>query len=278
MSINFPNSPTLNQQFTNEGTTWIWDGTKWNLYLGSNIVTTSDLSSTLSSYALNTSPTIGGTAVFTNILRTNKIQNTSGADALDFSTSGIILSTPSSTSGSALVDSEYIYTLNANRTIAATVVTSTFYSMFGVGLSVPIGVYRFNIFGLMSTGTTSHTVSIKMGGTATIQDIQYSVDFLNVATSTGSSTPSTPTSPVRTVFNGNPSSAANGVVSPASTIATKSFFVNGIVRVNATGTLNPEIAFSANPTGTNAMALGSYVSIVPVSSTINNNISYGTWI
>jgi hypothetical protein len=60
MSINFPDSPTLNQQFTSGGTTWIWDGTKWNLYLGANIVTTADLSSILSSYAVNTSPTITG--------------------------------------------------------------------------------------------------------------------------------------------------------------------------------------------------------------------------
>jgi len=53
MAINFPNSPTLNQQFTSGGTTWIWDGTKWNLYLGSDIVTTAYLSSTLSGYARN---------------------------------------------------------------------------------------------------------------------------------------------------------------------------------------------------------------------------------
>lgn len=66
MAINFPNSPTVNQQFTSGGTTWIWDGTKWNLYLGSNIVTTADLSSALSAYAPNTSPTIGGTATFVN--------------------------------------------------------------------------------------------------------------------------------------------------------------------------------------------------------------------
>jgi hypothetical protein len=213
-----------------------------------------------------------------SILRTNKIQNISGADALDFTTSGTILSTPSATSGTALVDSEYIYTLNANRTIVSTVVGATFYSMFGVGLSVPIGVYRFNVFGLMATGTTSHTVSVQMGGTATIQDIQFFTNFLNVATSVGTTTPSTATAPFRTTFNANPNSVANGVISPASTIATKSFNATGVVRVSGAGTLNPQIGFSANPTGTNAMALGSFLSITPVSNTINANISFGTWV
>lgn len=212
-----------------------------------------------------------------SIVKTNKIQNISGEDALDFSTSGTILAKPSSTSGTSLVDSEYIYTLNADRTIVGTVVGATFYSMFGIGLSVPTGTYRFNIFGLMSTGTTSHTVSVQMGGTAVIQDIQFYVDFLNVATSTGITTPSTPTATTRTAFNANPNSTANGVISGASVTASKSFNINGVVRISGSGTLNPQIGFSANPTGTNAMAKGSYISITPIGTSISTNISYGTW-
>lgn len=30
MAINFPDSPTLNDEFTAAGRTWIWDGTTWN--------------------------------------------------------------------------------------------------------------------------------------------------------------------------------------------------------------------------------------------------------
>lgn len=29
MPIDFPNSPTLNEEFTASGTTWVWDGVKW---------------------------------------------------------------------------------------------------------------------------------------------------------------------------------------------------------------------------------------------------------
>lgn len=50
MAIDFPSSPTLNQTFTSGGTTWIWNGTTWNLYLGGDIVTQSSLSNTLSGY------------------------------------------------------------------------------------------------------------------------------------------------------------------------------------------------------------------------------------
>lgn len=29
MSLNFPDSPSLNDTYTANGTTWIWDGTVW---------------------------------------------------------------------------------------------------------------------------------------------------------------------------------------------------------------------------------------------------------
>ena len=31
MAIDFPNSPTVNQEFTSGSTTWKWDGTAWQL-------------------------------------------------------------------------------------------------------------------------------------------------------------------------------------------------------------------------------------------------------
>jgi hypothetical protein len=66
MAIDFPSSPTTGEQFTSDGTTWVWDGVSWNLYLGANLVTSAQLSSTLSSYAPNVSPTISGVATFVN--------------------------------------------------------------------------------------------------------------------------------------------------------------------------------------------------------------------
>jgi hypothetical protein len=37
MAINFPDSPTLNQQFTAAGRTWEWDGSTW-INVGTDIV------------------------------------------------------------------------------------------------------------------------------------------------------------------------------------------------------------------------------------------------
>ncbi len=34
MPINFPSNPLTNQYFTSGGTTWIYDGSKWNFYVG----------------------------------------------------------------------------------------------------------------------------------------------------------------------------------------------------------------------------------------------------
>lgn len=77
MAINFPNNPQTSDTFTSGGTSWIWDGSKWNLYQGSNLVTTAELSSALSAYAPNSNPsvtnatlggttTVNGTATFVN--------------------------------------------------------------------------------------------------------------------------------------------------------------------------------------------------------------------
>ena len=29
MALNFPKSPTLNEEYSYHGTTWVWDGSKW---------------------------------------------------------------------------------------------------------------------------------------------------------------------------------------------------------------------------------------------------------
>jgi len=36
MPINFPDSPTLNQTYTYNTRTWIWDGVKWNILSSTN--------------------------------------------------------------------------------------------------------------------------------------------------------------------------------------------------------------------------------------------------
>jgi hypothetical protein len=37
MAINFPDSPTLNQQFSAQGTTWYWTGSAWRLLVSEGV-------------------------------------------------------------------------------------------------------------------------------------------------------------------------------------------------------------------------------------------------
>lgn len=178
-------------------------------------------------------------------------------------------------SGQGALDESYIFTLNADRTLVGTVVIDTFYSIFGVGLSVNPGLYFFDTNVGLRTGATSHTVAFKFGGTSTISSVQYRTEFTNLVLSTGTGAPGTPLAPVSLMFVGNPSSRANGVISPASTTVSKFFRVTGFLEVTAAGTLDPEISFSANPTGTNQATKLSYIRISPFGSTLP--VTFGSW-
>jgi hypothetical protein len=249
-------------------------------------------------------------------IRTSQIQNLSGTTVLDTSagtanlaplaagttakaplvfTSGTKLSVPvdgaieyngadktfyvtgDSVLGQGGLNESYTYSLAADRTIIATVAPATFYSMFGVGLNATPGTYMFEIFVGLRTGATSHTVSFAMGGTASYSTMQFKTEFTNLLLSTGVAAPGTPTAPVTLQFVGNPNSVANGVISPASTLVSKFFKVEGIMVVSGSGTINPQIGFSANPTGTNQVTQLSYVSIKPYGST-TLPVSMGAWI
>jgi hypothetical protein len=135
----------------------------------------------------------------------------------------------------------------------------------------------FDIFVGLRTGATSHTVSFALGGTATYGATQFRTEFTNLLLSTGAAAPGTPTAPVTLQFVANPNSVANGVISPASTLASKFFRVEGMVVVSGAGTINPQIAFSANPTGTNQVTQLSYMTVNPYGSA-TLPVSMGAWI
>lgn len=187
--------------------------------------------------------------------------------------------TPNSTSGKAFNDAKHMYALSADRTLIATVVLGTFYSMFGVGLDVEAdNAYLVDVFCGMRTGITSHIVSFRFGGTATLSDCQFRTDFTNLALSTGTAAPGTPTAPVSLQFTANPNATtANSAISPASVTASKFFRVQGLITCSGAGTINPEVAFSANPTGTNQITRLSYITLNPVGTSTGALIA-GSWI
>lgn len=186
--------------------------------------------------------------------------------------------TPDATSGRAFNVAEHLYALSADTTIAGTIVANDWYPAFGVGLSVASdSSYIFDILIGMRTGVTSHIVSFRIGGTATIAECQYRTEFTNLLLSTGAAAPGTPTAAGTLCFVGNPELAANGRISPASTLASKFFRVHGVLTVSSAGTITPEIAFSANPTGTNQVTRLSYVKLNAVGTSTGTLIA-GNWI
>jgi hypothetical protein len=185
--------------------------------------------------------------------------------------------TPDSTSGKAFNDESHIYTMSADRTIISTVVANTFYSAFGVSIPVATdSAYIFDILVGLKTGATSHTVSFNLGGTATYTELQYRTEFTNLALSTGAAGAGTPTAAVTLMFVGNPTTPQNGVISPASTLVSKFFRIHGIMNISTGGTIDPQISFSANPTGTNQVTRFSYVRLNPI-GTSSGSLSSGLW-
>ena len=83
MAINFPNTPTLDDTFTEGNTTWKWDGTAWNVTSSSAVATkftrfNADTGFTEADIANDTITVAGGTNVTTEIVGDTLTINSSG--------------------------------------------------------------------------------------------------------------------------------------------------------------------------------------------------------
>jgi hypothetical protein len=245
------------------------------------------------------------------ILKVNKLQNINGEDVLDGTSGRLVLppgtttkppltftastsvttpvagsieyngrsfyTTPDAISGKAFNDEGHFYALDADRTIIATVVAGTDYSIFGVGIPVaPDSAYLVDIVCGLRTGATSHNIAFRFGGNATYTDCQFRTEFTNLALSTGSAAAGTPTAAVTLMFTANPALRANAIISPASTLVSKFFRVHGVITTSSGGTIDPQISFSANPTGTNAVTRLSYIKLNPIGTSTGTLVA-GNW-
>jgi hypothetical protein len=146
-------------------------------------------------------------------------------------------------------------------------------SIFGVGVTLSAStVYEFEIvFDLSrSAGSTSHTIALGFGGTATINNILYHgyTNQLSSATPSGQSNSAGS-------FIANSVSAT--VMTPAVTTNNTNYFLaKGTVSVNAGGTFIPQYTLSAAPGGAYSTAIGSYIRINPLSAS-GAATNVGTW-
>jgi hypothetical protein len=109
---------------------------------------------------------------------------------------------------------------------------------------------------IMNTGATTHTTAMAfaLGGGASVTNFEYLVTLWSAAANTISTTQST------THVTG----VASKVLNATSTAVWTIIQFKGVLRMNAGGTITPQISFSANPTGTNLMKVGSYIQLTPI--------------
>jgi hypothetical protein len=145
--------------------------------------------------------------------------------------------------------------------------------IFGVGVTLSSStVYRFRAsFALSKTvGTQSHTLALAFGGTATLNNIAYMpISNWRTIGFTGLSAPDN-IAYIQT--------AASTVVTTAGATSARQFMAtyDGVVSINAGGTLIPSYTLSASPTGAYSTAVGSFFEIWPVGAS-GSNVSIGAW-
>jgi hypothetical protein len=121
---------------------------------------------------------------------------------------------------------------------------------------------------ITNTGTTSHTWATLFAGTATLTSIAYVARGRSGDTSAATLTADT---------SAYTTAATALVVTAASTTATEFVIINlsGVIRVNAAGTLIPQVKLSAQANGTQTMLANSFFELVPICG--NAQATVGTW-
>jgi hypothetical protein len=172
--------------------------------------------------------------------------------------------------GAGLIPAEQYYRLDTASTGAD---VSTAQKVFGVGVTlVGSTVYQFEmVFCLVKTaGTTSHTMGLSFGGTATINNIGYLVRETDGNGSTGTR--------ITTVASIFVASAANTTVTGGLSAATQVNTIRavGTVSIANGGTFIPQYTLSAAPGGAYSTIAGSYFKIAPLAGA-GANVNIGTW-
>jgi len=145
-----------------------------------------------------------------------------------------------------------------------------------LGVSVTLSsstVYAFEALYIMTktAGTSSHTVDLLLGGTATINNVLYGGNSALITSSTPVGADTSGTSFLTNVATASTSTALTTTAAVSRMISFK-----GMISVNAGGTLTPQYQLSNAPGGAYTMRIGSYFLIYPIGAS-GANTSVGTW-
>jgi hypothetical protein len=203
------------------------------------------------------------------VLTSDTLIGTAAAGNIEYS-SPIFTGTPIGTQR-GIVPTQQYYRLNAD--LVGSNATGA-QSLFNVGATLSAStVYEFEtVFTLTKTaGSTSHSIQLSFGGTATLNNILYTVvDNPSTAAS------GLPIGATAQIFVSNTASATTLTVATTNTTTTFMFVVKGTVSVNAGGTFIPQYTLSAAPGGAYSTVAGSYIRINPLSAS-GAATNVGTW-
>jgi hypothetical protein len=192
---------------------------------------------------------------------------TAAAGALDYNGTALYF-TPAGTQRGVVPGAQF-FRLDSNLAGAN---VNTVQSVFGVGVTLSAStVYAFEaVYAINKTaGTTSHSIGIGFGGTATLNNIGYNV------TDTFSTTQIQTSASYQ---GGTILAATNTTITGTTTSAAvfTSVILKGTVSVNAGGTFIPQYTLSAAPGGAYTTVAGSYMLIYPIGAS-GANVNVGTW-
>ena len=150
-------------------------------------------------------------------------------------------------------------------------------SLFGVGVTLTSStIYQIEaVFALSKTaGTTAHLFSLSFGGTATLNNIGYSIiDFSGSSSFTAGNTAGGVAE-----FGMFIQTASATQINSFSTSTTyyQTYLLKGTVSINAGGTFIPQYTLSAAPGGAYTTQIGSYITLTPIGAA-GSNVNVGGW-
>ena len=170
--------------------------------------------------------------------------------------------------GTGRIPAEQFYRLDS-ALVGSNVTTAQ--SILGVGVTlVGSTIYQFECLALLSktVGGTNHVFSILFGGTATFNNIAFTIYDNYNNTSFGQAGIN--------VYSVTFASAGGGIITSTTAGEYHTIMIKGTVSVNAGGTFIPQYQLSAAPGGAYTTAQGSYFKISPLGVS-GSNTSIGTW-
>ena len=194
----------------------------------------------------------------------------------------------SATAGAVEYDGKVIYSTPAARGVLPSMMfyrlnsalagsnVNTVQAIFGVGVTLAANtVYAFDSYFILqkTAGTLSHTIGSSIGGTATLNNLAYGVNWsrINAANTSDAMLTYYPVYAFSTV-------TANLALTASITTASQTFNarLSGTVSINTGGTFIPQYQLSAAPGGAYSTLAGSYFAIWPIGAA-GANTSVGPW-